>query len=130
LFSGFFDVMDGLLARTAHLTSRLGEFLDSVFDRFSDALIFSSIVYSGMCDLLTGLLVLVGGFLVSYIRCKGECLGVHLAGVGLAERSERLLIISIGLLLNEVQLSIYLLSILIIFTIIERFYRVVKAIGG
>ncbi|MEM2184819.1 MAG: archaetidylinositol phosphate synthase [Candidatus Methanomethylicia archaeon] len=129
LVSGFFDVMDGFLARVGGLSSKLGGFLDSVFDRFSDALIFSSIIYSGMCDLLIGLYVLVGSFLISYIRCKGECLNVYLAGVGLAERSERLLIVSIGLLLNEVQISLYILSILVTFTIIERFYRVVKFIG-
>ncbi|MCS7096910.1 MAG: archaetidylinositol phosphate synthase [Candidatus Methanomethylicia archaeon] len=129
LISGFFDIMDGFVARISGLTSKLGGFLDSVLDRFSDAFIFSSIIYSGICELNIGLIVLIGSFMVSYIRCKGECLGVSLAGVGLAERSERLIIISLGLILNMVYISMYLLCPLIIFTIVERFYRILKILG-
>jgi len=130
LISGFFDVMDGFVARMTGSSSSLGEFLDSVFDRFSDALIISSVILSGMCDLPLGLLVLVGGFMISYIRCKGECFGLRLAGVGLAERSERLIIISAGLIFGVIQLSIYLLSTLVIVTVVERFYRVVRFLRG
>jgi len=130
LVSGFFDVMDGFVARMTGSTSSLGEFLDSVLDRFSDAAILSSLILSGMCSLPSGLFVLVGGFMVSYIRCKGELFGIRLAGVGLAERSERLIIISAGLIFGFVQLSIYLLSVLVMITVAERFYRVVRVLYG
>ena len=130
LVSGFFDVMDGFVARMTGSTSSLGEFLDSVLDRFSDAAILSSLILSGMCNLPSGLFVLVGGFMVSYIRCKGELLGIRLAGVGLAERSERLIIISAGLIFGFVQLSIYLLSVLVMITVAERFYRVIRFLHG
>lgn len=126
LISGFIDVLDGFVARLGGSVSKLGGFLDSVLDRFSDAIILSSIIYSGLCDLGFGLFVLVGGFMVSYIRCRGEFFGVSLAGVGFAERSERIIILSLGLMLDQIQLSMYILSFLIALTIIERLYNVIK----
>jgi archaetidylinositol phosphate synthase len=94
-WSGFFDVFDGAVARYQNTITVFGGFLDSVLDRYSDAIYLFAIIFSGYCELYIGVFALIGSFLVSYTRARGEAGGVdakHMA-VGIAERSERMLII-------------------------------------
>jgi len=93
LLSGYSDLIDGLLARLYGLESRAGAMLDSVLDRYSDAALILGIWAGGLCDPQSALLALLGSLLVSYTRARAEGLGVSLAGVGLAERAERLALI-------------------------------------
>jgi len=90
LLSGFLDAIDGVLARGTGRASRFGGFLDSVTDRYSDALILSGITVGGLCSLPAGLLALMGSLMVSYTRCRAEAEGVEMAGVGFFERAERM----------------------------------------
>ncbi|HDO20667.1 MAG TPA: CDP-alcohol phosphatidyltransferase family protein [Candidatus Bathyarchaeota archaeon] len=124
LLSGFFDVLDGAVARLSGLTSKFGGFFDSVMDRFSDAVVLSSIILYDQSLLLLGLIALIGSLMVSYCRARGESLGVNLAGVGLAERGERMIIISVGVMLNFIQWSLLLLVILCYITIFMRIFKV------
>ncbi|RLE54596.1 MAG: CDP-alcohol phosphatidyltransferase family protein [Candidatus Methanomethylicota archaeon] len=124
LLSGFFDVLDGAVARLSGLTSKFGGFFDSVMDRFSDAVVLSSIILYDQSLLLLGLIALIGSLMVSYCRARGESLGVNLAGVGLAERGERMIIISVGVMLNVIQWSLLLLVILCYITIFMRIFKV------
>ncbi len=94
-WSGFFDVFDGAVARYQNSITVFGGFLDSVLDRYSDAIYLFAIIFSGYCELYIGVFALIGSLLVSYTRARGEAGGVdakHMA-VGIAERSERLIII-------------------------------------
>jgi CDP-diacylglycerol--glycerol-3-phosphate 3-phosphatidyltransferase len=98
------DMLDGALARITGTTGPWGAFLDSTLDRVSDAAVFAGLTIwlarGGHQPLLAGvtLYCLVAGVLVSYARARAEGLGVR-ADVGLAERSERLVIglVSAGL---------------------------------
>lgn len=94
LLSGLLDAVDGVLARSTGNASRFGGFLDSVADRYSDALAFSGLVLGGLCDAWVGLAALVGSLMVSYCRSRAEAEGVKMAGVGLAERAERMLLLA------------------------------------
>jgi archaetidylinositol phosphate synthase len=94
LLSGFLDAIDGVLARGTGRASRLGGFLDSVADRYSDALILSGITVGGLCSLPAGLLALTGSLMVSYTRSRAEAEGVEMAGVGIFERAERMIFIA------------------------------------
>ncbi len=94
LISGFLDAIDGVLARGTGRASRFGGFLDSVADRYSDALVLSGITVGGLCSLPAGLLALTGSLMVSYTRSRAEAEGVKMAGVGFFERAERMIFLA------------------------------------
>jgi CDP-diacylglycerol--glycerol-3-phosphate 3-phosphatidyltransferase len=94
------DLVDGVMARSAGLTTRFGGVLDSTCDRIADAAVFGALAwYFARHDhkwlLLGTLLCLVLGSLTSYIRSRAEAAGLT-ATVGIAERAERLIIILVG----------------------------------
>jgi CDP-diacylglycerol--glycerol-3-phosphate 3-phosphatidyltransferase len=91
-----FDMLDGLLARLKGTTGSWGAFLDSTLDRIGDAAVFAGLAIWLARDhqpVLAGvaLYCLVAGGMVSYARARAEGIGVR-ADVGVAERSERLLV--------------------------------------
>lgn len=94
LASGFCDTLDGVLARISKQRSLFGGFLDSLLDRYADAAVYTGIIIGGLCDPLWGLTALAGSFLVSYSRARAEAAGIKMEAVGLAERAERLIILS------------------------------------
>ena len=91
------DMLDGALARVKGTTGVFGAFLDSTLDRVADAAVFGGLagwfVLGGHSRLMAGvaLFCLVAGGLVSYAKARAEGLGLR-CDVGLAERTERLLI--------------------------------------
>ncbi|HEX5017849.1 MAG TPA: CDP-alcohol phosphatidyltransferase family protein [Actinomycetes bacterium] len=93
----FSDSLDGTMARLAGRSSTWGAFLDSTLDRVADAAIFCGIAlwFTGEGDdptmAVVTLAALVGGLLVSYARARAEGLGAT-ASVGIAERTERLVL--------------------------------------
>ncbi len=94
------DSLDGTMARLAGRSSDWGAFLDSTLDRFSDAAIFSGLtIWFVTQDDLLGvsltLAALVLGQLVSYTRARAEGLGAQ-AAVGIAERTERLVVVLVA----------------------------------
>lgn len=91
------DMLDGALARVKGTSGPWGAFLDSTLDRIADASVFGGLtlwfMLGGHSRLLAGvaLFCLVSGALVSYAKARAEGLGYR-CDVGIAERSERLLI--------------------------------------
>lgn len=100
--SGFFDALDGALARLYKKTTARGGFLDSLLDRYVDAAVCSGIMLGGLCDLAWGLLALIGSLLTSYVRARSEAEDIPMESVGIFERAERILMISAFSLLNMV----------------------------
>ena len=101
LFFILFDLLDGTLARLSPTGgSRWGALLDSTLDRISDAALAGSLIIFLMKShdrLVPVMLVgLVASGLVSYIKARAEGMGIACNG-GIAERSERLTIILMGL---------------------------------
>jgi archaetidylinositol phosphate synthase len=95
LVSGFFDIVDGSVARITKQISKKGAFLDSVFDKIAEVIIFGSIALGQLADSFWCLVALGLSLLVSYTRARAESLGGKLKGIGIGERAERLLIIAI-----------------------------------
>lgn len=97
----FSDLLDGAVARARGGGTRWGAFLDSSLDRVGDAAVFGGLVlyYAGRGDDLglaaLALYCLVTGSLTSYVRARAEGLGMR-ADVGVAERSERLVVILVA----------------------------------
>jgi len=95
IVSGFIDAIDGVLARSTGKVTQFGGFFDSVADRYSDAIVYSGIIVAGLCYLWAGLIALFGSMLVSYTRARAEMEGVNMAGIGLAERAERMIFLAL-----------------------------------
>jgi phosphatidylglycerophosphate synthase len=104
---GVFDLFDGALARATGKSNRLGAFMDSVFDRWGEGVVYLGILW-GTLDLglwrpviLTGA-AMVAAFMVSYVRAKSESEGFTpgkgMAAVGLAPREVRIVILTLGLI--------------------------------
>jgi len=95
LISGFFDIVDGSVARVTKQTSKKGAFLDSSFDKISEVVIFGGIALGGLASPFWCLVALGLSLLVSYTRARAESLGVELKGIGIGERAERMLLLAI-----------------------------------
>jgi len=135
LFSGVFDTLDGGVARAKGRTTPFGGLLDSVCDRYSDGLMFLGI----MAGTITGRLVLtpimgidgwlwsgfalIGSFLVSYTRARAESAGCRKLSIGIAERTERMLILAFGALSGFLGWALVLIAVFSHITIIQRVLR-------
>jgi len=122
--AGLFDLLDGALARFTRQTTKFGAILDSVADRISEAAILCGLLIwyiprEANLEIMLIFIVLIGSFLVSYIRARAEGLGWQ-CQVGLFTRAERVIVLAIGLLINHIftRSIIVALCILAIFVII------------
>jgi archaetidylinositol phosphate synthase len=115
LISGFFDIVDGSVARSIKRTSKKGAFLDSIFDKIAESFIFIGIAIGGLASPLLCQLALALSLLVSYARSRSETMGIELKGVGIGERAERLLVLGIvGIIPFEGNLQYAVLSVCLI----------------
>jgi len=129
LVTGFFDVLDGAVAKVSGKVTKFGGVLDSTLDRYSDMAIIGSIILGGLCDPLWGILAMIGSFIVSYVRARGEVEGVWMAGVGIMERAERLIVLTVAALIGYTWAGIILLAILANLTALQRLYHIRKKLG-
>ena len=123
LFSGFFDIVDGCVARVTKQCSIKGAYLDSVFDKISESIIFIGLAIGGLANPIISQIAISISLLVSYTRAKSEAVGVDLKGIGIGERAERLLLIGIlGLIPVEgiLQGAVILVCILAGVTLFQR----------
>jgi len=128
LAGGAFDVLDGVVARTNGKTSQKGAFLDSVLDRYADALIFLALtLFMYLSKNTTGALLaigtLIGAFMVSYTRARAEGLGID-CHIGLMERPERVVLTAAGCITGYLMPMLWILFILTHVTVFQRIYYV------
>ncbi|MBI5966673.1 MAG: CDP-alcohol phosphatidyltransferase family protein [Deltaproteobacteria bacterium] len=125
ILAGFFDILDGAVARNCKEASSFGSFLDSVVDRYSDLslLVGLLIFYSRQGNVLYQVLVglsLMGTALVPYTRAKAETL-IPQCNVGIMERPERILLIFLGAAIVSIMpIVIWVLAIGTNLTVIHR----------
>ena len=122
LVAGLFDLLDGALARFARKTTKFGAILDSTVDRISEAAIFCGLLVwymPGRSEILLIFAVLIGSFLVSYIRARAEGLGLECKG-GLFTRAERVIVLAVGLLVNQVIIALWILVVFVYITVVQR----------
>jgi archaetidylinositol phosphate synthase len=131
LISGFFDIVDGSVARVMKKSTTKGAFLDSNFDKISEALIFIGIAIGGLSNPILAMIALSTSILVSYLRARAESLGIELKGVGIGERAERLLILSIFGFIpisESIQWGVIIIILISGFSFLQRFRYVLKRI--
>jgi len=125
LISGFCDVLDGVVARVYGKATVFGGFLDSLLDRYADAVVFVGIAIGGACDYRAGLLAIIGSLLVSYSRARAEAAGLKMESVGLAERAERMLILLLTTLIAvywfpALNMGVIVIAVLANVTVVQR----------
>ena len=127
--SSLADAIDGYVARARGRVTKLGAFLDSVSDRVEDVLLGAALLELHLVEPREAVLLVAGFLLVSYTRSRGESLGVEMAGVGLAERGERLALILLTLLIYTccAQAARVVALVLLALTYITVLQRVVHA---
>lgn len=130
LLMGPVDALDGATARAGGQKSPFGAFVDSVTDRYSEALTFLGLMiyYLNQPDLNATAIVLcfaslMGSVLVSYTKARGEALNFDV-NVGLLTRVERYLILAPLLLFNLPLIALWIIAIFSNFTALQRIYHV------
>ncbi len=129
LVAGWFDIVDGAVARVTVRVSKRGAFLDSTLDRVAEVTIFLGILAGGLAPPVLVLTALSLSLLVSYTRAKGDALGIRLSGVGIGERSERLLILAVASIAGYAGWGVILVAVVAGYTFIERTIRAVRNLG-
>jgi CDP-diacylglycerol--glycerol-3-phosphate 3-phosphatidyltransferase len=128
LIAGLFDMLDGALARLTGRVSRFGAILDSTLDRLSEAAVLLALlaVFTREQHITATLLVgftLLGSLMVSYIRARIEAMDIE-CKAGFFTRPERVIILALGLMLNQFDYALLVaLGIIAFFswvTVIER----------
>lgn len=125
LVSGLFDLLDGALARFTQKTTKFGAILDSTVDRISEAaILFGLLIWyvpqeSASLKIVLIFVVLIGSFLVSYVRARAEGLGLQ-CQVGLFTRAERVIVLAIGLLINQIFIALCVLVVFVFITVLQR----------
>lgn len=129
--AALFDTLDGALARYAGKTSVFGAFLDSVMDRFSEAITLIALIYyySGQPDGRLAVILLaftlVGSLMVSYTRARAEAVGLELKE-GFFQRTERIIVLIIGLVTGWMLPVLWILAIFTNLTAVQRIYDVYR----
>ena len=137
---GSADLLDGTMARLQGTTSSWGSFLDSTLDRLTDAALIGSIaLYFARQQqpeyVAFALVAFAGAQVTSYIRAKAESVGAS-AKVGFAERSERSILIYVGLAgaawldVVVLQTAIVCLAAATLVTVGQRLHFVAKQLNS
>mgnify|MGYP002525266813 CR=1 FL=1 len=129
LIAGFFDIVDGQVARVSQKITKTGGFLDSVFDKIAEVAIFLGILVGGFAEPYLVFLAITFSLLVSYTRSKAESLGIKLQGIGIGERAERLLVIAIIGIIGFMEYAVIIVIIIACITFIQRIIVTVKALN-
>jgi CDP-diacylglycerol--glycerol-3-phosphate 3-phosphatidyltransferase len=130
------DAVDGALARARGGGTAFGSFLDSTLDRAGEAGVYQRIASNYLASSpnptwpgLAAILALAGSFMVSYSRARAEGIGLT-AAIGLAPRTERVVLIVAGLGLAGLGLSpalsgvLWVIAALTVATTAQRIWHV------
>lgn len=133
--AGYFDAVDGAMARKYVRESRFGGVLDSVLDRISEVAIYAGLLAGGLVPLWIGIWALSAALMVSYVRARVSVEGVTLKGVGIAERPERLLILMVATILwplssGMLSAGVFLVAVLSSITVVARVYRAWRVLSN
>lgn len=129
LIASAFDMLDGAVARATGAISRVGGFLDSTLDRYSEIVVYLGVlIYLLDTDDARTASILIavassGALMISYARARAEAIG-YTAAVGIAARPERVVLLALFLIVGWTIWALWLLAIVTHITAITRIVHV------
>ena len=139
--NGFFDAIDGKVAKITKSASKQGDFLDHALDRFADVFIVSGISLSAWCDVRIGFFAMIGVLLTSYMGTQSQAVGYIRVYGGLLGRADRLALLMIAPVIHHVlyvmditisnwfnvlELVLIILAVVGTITAVQRFYLTMR----
>jgi len=129
---GFFDALDGSVARATGVETAFGNFFDSVLDRYSDSVIYLGILIYFLKEGKTDYAILIviaaaGSLIISYTRAKAESLGQK-CEVGMIPRTVRIIILGASFLIGQVFWGLLVIAVLSHITVLQRIIYVRKSL--
>ena len=100
VLSSLFDALDGRVARLQKISSKRGDLLDHVFDRYADIFIILGITFSTYGNVAIGLAAIIGVMLTSYMGTQSQALGLRRNYSGILGRADRLVFILVAIMLQ------------------------------
>jgi phosphatidylglycerophosphate synthase len=130
LLGGFFDMLDGVIARVNNRATKFGAFLDSVLDRYSDAFLLLGFAWyfhkdGSMTGAFLSVGTMIGALIISYAKARAEGLGEN-CHTGLMERPDRIILMVFGAFTGWALQIMWLMLILTHVTVIQRVMHVRK----
>lgn len=99
IISGYFDVLDGKIAKLSGKISSKGDYIDHMFDRYSDVFMIGGVAFnSRWCDPYIGMMAIIGILLTSYIGTQAQAIGISRIYSGLLGRADRIAILTISMM--------------------------------
>jgi len=128
------DMMDGLLARATGQATTFGGILDSLADRLSEAAVLGGVLFYFSSrgereETILAFAAMVGSLLVSYVRARAEAAGLQLRD-GLFTRPERVIVLGVGLMIDQMRIVLWILAVLANLTVLERLVAVWRQLRG
>lgn len=105
MISGYFDALDGKVAKLAGKDSKRGDYLDHVFDRYADVLMIGGVAVSGWCNPYLGMMALVGVLLTSYMGTQAQAVGAPRLYSGLLGRADRVVLMTLFPIIQYIMLT-------------------------
>jgi len=134
------DFVDGAVARAKNMSSKVGAYLDTVFDRYVEGIIFFGMLFLALPTVLIPgyawvYLAIFGSVVTTYVKAAAkekDLVNQELKG-GLLSRGERLILIFIALILGIIYPDylymtyvVVIIAILANFTALQRFHSAVS----
>ena len=126
------DGLDGAVARASNRVSARGAFLDASLDRVGEIALLAGLAVSQRGDvriLLLTILALGGALLTPYLRAKAESVGLEGKG-GLMGRAERVILVTLGILVGQIEPMLWLFVVATWFTVAQRFWTTYSRIDS
>jgi CDP-diacylglycerol--glycerol-3-phosphate 3-phosphatidyltransferase len=119
------DMIDGSLARLSGTETRFGAALDSIVDRLGEAAIVFGLVLLFLrtgndIGVILAFLTLTTSFSVSYLRARGEGLGMVMNESGVFTRLERIITWAVGLLTGWIIAALVVITVFSLIAMVQR----------
>ena len=140
LIAGGLDFVDGAVARAKNMSSKVGAYLDTVFDRYVEGIVFFGMLFLSLPTVFIPgyawvYLAIFGSVVTTYVKAAAkekDLVNQELKG-GLLSRGERLILIFIALILGIIYpdyaymtLIVAIIAVLANFTAIQRVHSAIS----
>lgn len=107
IVSGYFDALDGKVAKLSGKAGPKGDYLDHVFDRYADVFMIGGVAFcAAWCDPYLGMLALIGVLLTSYMGTQAQAIGAPRLYAGLLGRADRVVLSTLFPLIQYIMIQL------------------------